>query len=116
MSALFDRDTPEEGWLLERCATQIAREAGSRELVFVPGARTGVLPADELAALLLRIREASDDALLVVGTPTPNVESLPRFERLAGAAGWEHCQLWCDAGGRFALHVLERIRAPPSAH
>ncbi|MCE9659322.1 MAG: L-histidine N(alpha)-methyltransferase [Burkholderiales bacterium] len=115
MNALLDRDAPEESWLLERCAAQIAREAGTRGLVFVPGARTGGLPADELAALLLQIRQASADALLVVGTPTPNVESLPRFERLAGAAGWEHCQLWCDAHGRFALHVLEPMRTADGA-
>ena len=103
------------------------RGAAGRRLVFVPGARTGALPADKLAALLRRIRDMSgDDALLVVGAATPREPaargaasidcespcgySLPCFERLAHAAGWEHCQFWTDGQSRFAIHVLERAK------
>ncbi len=37
--------------------------------------------------------------------------SLVRFQALARRAGWAPVQLWTDAGTRFAVHVLERIRA-----
>lgn len=115
---------------LLRNATGVApyamrRDRCRRLLVLPPDSIRGCSPS-EVVRTLHRIGEChAGDALLVVGAALPpsgdrfaeaegiDVSasyrySVRRFENLAESAGWQHCQLWCDAQARYAVHVLER--------
>lgn len=108
-----------------------------RKLIFIPGSRIGRLAPHAATALLHRLAAfTARDALLVVGAdalcrspgptpvageqvrpdcnePTPPARghsySLPRFEALIGATGWQHAQFWTDGAARFGVHVLARV-------
>ena len=85
------------------------RIAAARSIVYLPQHAVANLAPDALLAMLRRVAaQHGADALLVVAIETTPGRSGSCFDRLAGVAGWQLCQLWSDGFARHALHVLER--------
>lgn len=85
------------------------RIGAARCIVYLPRRVIADLGADALLATLRRLAALhGEDALLVVAIERAPGHGGSCFDRLAGVAGWELCQLWSDGFARHALHVLER--------
>ena len=92
------RGAQTETLILARCAVQIAAEAGPEAILV------------ESAAVRTAARRCSGPRSKRCRARRCAAPPGAAFERLAHAAGWEHCQYWTDGQSRFAIHVLERAK------
>jgi len=114
---------------LDRSSNEGTR-ACRRLFVLPPGRMNRARPVDGIRLLRELGENSGPDDLLVAGAalPSPGAVlqafdfstgdlvdlaasypySVGRFANLAAQAGWQHCQLWSDGQGRYAIHVLER--------